>query len=238
MNTDVLVWKYYSKVSTRNRSLLSLWILCQSKVCASICITRWQPVLPPELSQLRRALTEERHADAGEGDLQNLYESDSSLDDSGISDTPPERRRFFGYSRNVLISGPLTANLSCFSYLILTYPSSDPVYNNDIFASSRDSTLTQSRELSPLHPRDMAWREVTRERSRVNTSPKSRIATSPNSRVSTSPDSRNAARCVRRPLQSSLRHFSTSWGSRGAGPGHLDTPTGLCVVSQTQVWIF
>ncbi|XP_063675767.1 RING finger protein nhl-1-like [Bolinopsis microptera] len=40
---------------------------------------------------------------------------------------------------------------------------------------------------------------------------------------------------VRRPLQNSLTHFSSSWGSQGSGPGHLDTPTGLCIINQTQI---
>ena len=40
---------------------------------------------------------------------------------------------------------------------------------------------------------------------------------------------------ARRPLNNSVRHFSTTWGSRGAGPGLLDTPTGLSILGDTQV---
>ena len=40
---------------------------------------------------------------------------------------------------------------------------------------------------------------------------------------------------ARRPLNNSVRHFSTTWGSRGSGQGNLDTPTGLSILGDTQV---
>ena len=159
-----------------------------------------------------------------------LDESDSegSLDDSGISDTPPNRPSFFLTSQT---DSPDPTEVRTVHRPIESQrerehrpvDSQRTVREHPMERTPQRAEMTVTRSVPVL--REGVVMDTTRSgRDRTY------VAAPPPPNVSV----RNRS-AIRRPLNNSVRHFSTSWGSRGSGVGQLDTPTGLCIVDGGRV---
>eukprot|EP00116_Pleurobrachia_bachei_P002779 sb/3463041/ len=210
-----------------------------------------EPVIPDpingyqeELAQLRRALI----IDSGttsrvHQEMLSLDESDSesSLDDSGISDTPPNRPSFFltsqtdspDHTERRTVHRPVESQR--------TVRETRPVESQ---RTVRETRPMESQRTVREHPMERTHQraEVTvtrsvpvlREGVVMDTTRSGRdrtyVAAPPPPHINV----RNRS-AIRRPLNNSVRHFSTSWGNHGSGVGQLDTPTGLCIVDGGRV---
>jgi len=99
--------------------------------------------------------------------------------------------------------------------------------NYNILESVSDSSL---EEMSSEPIQSVPVHTIVR---RLHEAPAQRTA--PVRSTAPSHRTRSPSAQARRPLNNSLRYFSTTWGEKGTGRGQMDTPTGLAILQNDKV---